>query len=220
MQHTYKNDEKKKKRRYRYVVTGKFKREISYNDLYTGQIIKPMKVNKGTDLLMSSVRWMMKSMSPAMREAKDKDGNKIVLSPVAATAQKMAIRGLDEPSAINEDGDVVEEDLTKLGQEVKFITKKGLPLKPERRKKLMSNEHEREKYSYDTESTYTFEFYQHLFDPLTFHMNVVGMTTFDVVSVLGRQPVRIMAKLWGSEEYLWDVEMWHSRIFNEGSETQ
>ena len=68
---------------------------------------------------------------------------------------------------------------------------------------------------FDTENTYTMEFYQHLFDPLSFHMNVVGLSTFDVCSVIGRQPVKIMARLWDTEEYLWSFELWHERVFQE-----
>jgi hypothetical protein len=77
------------------------------------------------------------------------------------------------------------------------------------------------KHSYNTDTTYTFEFYQHLFDPLTFHMNVVGLSTLDVVGVLGRQPVRIITQRergsaeGGDWEIAWDVEMWHRRVFEE-----
>jgi len=203
-----------RKRRYRYAVTGKFKRRLSYANCYTGQEIKSVKTDKGTAWLMSSMRWMMRSLSPAMRELEDKNGNKMVLAPVAATAQRMAVRTKDEPSALNESGDTVEEDLTKLGGGT-FKTPKGTALGPENRKKIMSKPEELNKYTFDTENTYTMEFYQHLFDPLSFHMNVVGLSTFDVCSVIGRQPVRIMARLWDTEEYLWSFELWHERVFTE-----
>lgn len=199
------------------MVTGKFKKRLSYANVYTGQEIKSIKTDRGTVWLMSSMRWMMKSLSPAMRELEDKQtGNKMVLAPVATTAQRMAVRTKDEPSALNEDCDEVEEDLTKLGGG-SYMTRKGTPLGPEPRKKKMSKPEELNKYTFDTINTYTMEFYQHLFDPLTFHTNVVGVSTFDVCSVIGRQPVRIMARLWDSEEYLWSFELWHQRCFDDGN---
>ena len=53
-----------------------------------------------------------------------------------------------------------------------------------------------------------------MFDPCSFHLNVVGMTTCDVVNVIGQQPIRLMAKVLDKDEYLWDLEMFHERAFN------
>jgi hypothetical protein len=167
---------------------------------------------------MRSMRWMLKSLSPAMKETVDKEGNKVVMSPVAATAQRMYIgnNSGQTGAAVSDDGMVIEEDVKCLGPQF-VAAKKGhpLPLNSESRKKLMCSEAELSKHWYETDIEYTFEFYQHLFDPVTFHMNVVGMTTMDVASVLGSKPVRIVSKLLNSDEYLWDVEMWHERCMQQ-----
>ena len=203
-----------RKRRYRYVVVGKFKAEVPFDELYTGQVIKQQKKDRSTDWLMKSMRWMLKSLSPAMKETLDKDGNKVVVSPVSATAQRICV-GRD---GVRMEGMEVEEDCTLLGP--MFSNKKG-PLNPLERKKIMCSPSVLSKHSYNTDTTYTFEFYQHLFDPLTFHMNVVGLSTLDVVGVLGRQPVRIITQRergsaeGGDWEIAWDVEMWHRRVFEE-----
>jgi len=200
-----------RKRRYRYVVVGQFKSEVPFNELYTGQVMKQQKKDRSTDWLMSSMRWMLKSLSPAMKETMDKDRNKVVVSPVAATAQRMCVGR----NGVRMEGMEVEEDCTVLGSE--FVSKKG-PLNPEARKKAMCSPSVLSKHSYKKDMTYTFEFYQHLFDPLTFHMNVVGLSTLDVVGILGRQPVRIVTRREsedGEGELAWDIEMWHRRVFEE-----
>jgi len=202
-----------RKRRYRYVVVGKFKSEVPFDELYTGQVMKQHKKDRSTDWLMKSMRWMLKSLSPAMKETVDDEGNKVVVSPVSATAQRMCV-GRD---GVRSDGMEVDEDCTTLGQG--FFNKKG-PLNPEARKKVMCSPSVLSKHSYKTGTTYTFEFYQHLFDPLTFHMNVVGLSTLDVVGVLGRQPVNIVTRRYneaegGEGEVAWEIEMWHRRVFEE-----
>ncbi|GMI51498.1 hypothetical protein TeGR_g7955, partial [Tetraparma gracilis] len=204
-----------KKRRYRYIVIGTFKRRLPYSSVYTGQVISQIKSNRGTEWLMRSMRWMLRSLSPAMKETVDGAGNKVVMSPVAATAQRMAIGSKNDnsSSAAVHAGQECEEDITVLGS--RFVGKKGVPLNSESRKKVMCGEEELKKHYYETDVEYTFEFYQHLFDPVTFHMNVVGMTTLDVASVLGNKPVRIVSKLLTEDEYLWDVEMWHERLLEQ-----
>ncbi len=213
-----------RKRRYRYVVTGRFNRRVRFDRVYTGQIIRQTKDDKGTNWLMKSLRWMLKSLSPAMREMTDGGGNKVVVSPVAATAQKMCVRPWGEGDGMDDDALEVDEDLRILGPH--FRNRKGLSLPSETRKKMLTNEAELQKHWYEPGLTYTFEFYQHLFDPVSFQMNIVGITTFDVANVLGPQPIRIMAKIAdpdgagdgiegstneGDEGFLWDLEMYHER---------
>ena len=134
-----------------------------------------------------------------------------LVSPVASTAQKIRItnkkseeggevgsprRSLDV-SAIAEDDDNVTEDCRILGapfsQNPPYSFSKSdrtrvekVPIHPETRKKKMSYPAELSKHHYDTDREYTFEFYQHVFDPLTFHMNVIGMTTVDVAELVAR----------------------------------
>jgi len=185
---------------------------INNNNRYTGQVIKEMNVSRGNTWLMNSMRWMLKSMSSAMKESVDENGNKVVMCPVVATAQRLAIKELGDKSAINFNNDGVEEDCVCLGE--KFVSKGGLSVNSEQRKKKMCTK-EIDKHYFEVDKLYTFEFYNHIFDPASFHMNIVGMTTFDVVNVIGQQPVRLMAKVVDGEDYLWDLELWNSRVFQE-----
>tara|TARA_B110000971_G_scaffold216362_1_gene251275 strand:+ start:431 stop:967 length:537 start_codon:yes stop_codon:yes gene_type:complete len=165
---------------------------------------------------MNSMRWMLKRLNPATIETVDGDGNKLVMSPVAATAQRMGVKekgsGSGSKGGMNANCDEVEENCLILGNE--FISKSGLAISSEQRKKKMGEKKELGKHSFETGLEYTFEFYNHLFDPCSFHLNVVGMTTCDVVNVIGQQPIRLMAKVLDKDEYLWDLEMFHERAFN------
>jgi hypothetical protein len=75
---------------------------------------------------------------------------------------------------------------------------------------------------------YTFDFFQHVFNLATMKIDV-GVTTIDVLQIIGKAPVQIMSVHWdpvtnpkGIEEcaregkklgYLYNVEVWHERAF-------
>jgi len=171
-----------------------------------------MNPNSGNKWLMKSMRWMLKSLSPAMKETVDGEGNKIVMCPVVATAQRLSIKNVGDKSAMNFNCDAVEEDCLFLGENFAARNKPTVSISSELRKKLMCGK-ELDKHYFETDKEYTFEFYNHLFDPKSFHMNLAGLSTLDVVSVIGQQPIRLMAKLFDRDDYLWDLELWNSRVF-------
>jgi hypothetical protein len=77
-------------------------------------------------------------------------------------------------------------------------------------------------------AVYTFDFFQHVFNLATMKIDV-GVTTIDVLQIIGKAPVQIMSVHWdpvanpkGIEEsiqarkklgYLYNVEVWHERAF-------
>ena len=73
-----------------------------------------------------------------MKETVDADGNKVVMCPVVATAQRLAIRDLGSAgSAINFNCDAVEEDCVALGEKFVIRGNTGITIPSEQRKKLM-----------------------------------------------------------------------------------
>lgn len=70
-----------------------------------------------------------------------------------------------------------------------------------RRKRLLSNPERSKKYMFDTETTYTFEFYQNLFDAMTYSLDI-GFTKIGCSRVLDGQPIQWLGKM-RDGRYLW-----------------
>lgn len=72
-------------------------------------------------------------------------------------------------------------------------------------------------YSFQPGLVYTFDFYQHMLYPASLEFKV-ALGTFDLARYLNSQPILMMAKLWGSDRYLWNVELWHEKLLNKADE--
>jgi len=57
---------------------------------------------------------------------------------------------------------------------------------------------------------YTFDFYNDKLILEDLRLAILGKR-FDLTSYLAGQPLRIMAKVRGSTQYLWNFELWHER---------
>lgn len=77
-------------------------------------------------------------------------------------------------------------------------------------------------------TVYTFDFFQHVFNLASMKIDV-GVTTIDVLQIIGKAPVQIMSVHWDPVAnperiqesiqegrklgYLYNVEVWHERAF-------
>ena len=66
--------------------------------------------------------------------------------------------------------------------------------------------------SFDTENTYTFGFWQDIFDSTKF-MAILPFGSYDVSKYMNEQPMQVMAKIGVKGEYVWCAEMWHRKLF-------
>ena len=70
-----------------------------------------------------------------------------------------------------------------------------------RRKRILSNPQKANQYTFDTETIYTFEFYQNLFDANSYALDL-GFTKVGCSKVLDGQPIQWLGKL-RDGRYLW-----------------
>ena len=70
-----------------------------------------------------------------------------------------------------------------------------------RRKRILSNPQKAKQYTFDTETIYTFEFYQNLFDANSYALDL-GFTKIGCSKVLDGQPIQWLGKL-RDGRYLW-----------------
>lgn len=74
------------------------------------------------------------------------------------------------------------------------------------------------KQFYETDKTYTFDYYDSFFRPDSFCLDL-GVKKLDVCPIVGEQPLcSSMAKTLDTGEYLWKFEIWHQRSLSDSSD--
>lgn len=123
------------------------------------------------------------------------------LSILAATSQSVRVDTPGkEPSITNI---TIEEDC-------KLISHDFDGANATRRKKMLKSPEKAGKYMYDTESIYTFDFYQDLLDVNTYALNL-GFFSSSLTKYTDGQPIQFMCKTLGGK-YLWSFQIWHEDL--------
>eukprot|EP00466_Bigelowiella_natans_P002500 jgi/Bigna1/83658/fgenesh1_pg.112_\ len=106
----------------------------------------------------------------------------------------------------------IQEDMRALGGELadSFTKYPDMERRIIWRKKYFNKITNLEKFSFDTDVIYTFDFYNDKLILEDLRLAILGKR-FDLTSYLAGQPLRIMAKVRGSTQYLWNFELWHER---------
>lgn len=199
------------------LIQGKFKRRISFRDVYTGQeFCHPIK-SPGY-LITKTALAFFKTISPSLEANivafSDKEmipNATHFMSPLAGTASVIQIAEEKNAPKLNPTL-CISEDTTLAGG----VFTNSLKEKPDmekrikwRRKYFQSIKH-LEKYSFETEKVYTFDFYNDKLIMDSLELAVLG-SRFDLTKYLAGQPLRILAKSREANEYLWNFELWHER---------
>lgn len=147
------------------------------------------------------------------------------VSPLAATAQAINVSHPGSEPDILED---VKEDLSAWS-----VVPSGMTVKV--RKKYFSNLKATSRLFFDPNLVYTFDFYQHMFNPLEMELIIplgLAQKTIDLKPYLNYQPMVLMARLRQpqieakrenyydpskafterSELYFWNFEVWHEAL--------
>mmetsp|Transcript_33744 Transcript_33744/g.68776 ORF Transcript_33744/g.68776 Transcript_33744/m.68776 type:complete len:607 (-) Transcript_33744:144-1964(-) len=191
-----------KKRIFQSVVQGRFKEDVRVSDVLTGhEFVRPLK-NLPHPWVLKTASNFISKVAPGSNVVIHTDQPKVE-AILAGTSQ--VIRG-DEPG--NEPNITtcnIQEDCSVLGG---TFAKGDVSIS--RRKRLLSNPERSKKYMFDTETTYTFEFYQNLFDAMTYSLDI-GFTKIGCSRVLDGQPIQWLGKM-RDGRYLWSFQIWHEKL--------
>lgn len=199
-----------RQRRFQAIVQGRFKERLSCADVITGhefdqsfQFLPPnWVIGAGTSLI--------KQLAPGVQIDLNSSKPKF-FSLLAATSQAISV---DKDISTSELPDICSRDIPEncsaLGDE--FIQKSSSS-----RKKMLSDPKEADRFVYDTESVYTFDFYQHLLDVSTYKLNL-GLIKLGISESLNNQPIQILAKT-TDNRYLWSFCIWHTSLMPPSSQT-
>jgi hypothetical protein len=191
-----------RRRRFQAVVQGKFKEPLLIADVLTGhEFVRPLKrlpppwiVRAGTNLIGR--------LAPGA-EIVLHDGQPRALSLLAATSQVICadMPGNEPDILCNE----IEEDVSVFGGMFQDGT-----VPTSRRKRHLSDPRNAMQYKFDTDSVYTFDFYQNLFDAASYSLDL-GFTKIPLSKSLDGQPIQVLAKT-TSGRYLWSFQVWHEYL--------
>lgn len=199
-----------KKRLMQCAVQGCFKKELPFDRAYTGQAYQRPFTQLPAKWLVRSAFSLIRRLSPALRE--DITGQRpYMVSPLAATAQSMRVEEPGDEAAIV--GDLGEET----GQLGASFMDSRVPASA--RKKFFSNPRNLRAYSFKPGVVYTFDFYQHLYNAVTFELDL-GFRKVKLADYLNHQPAQIMALDFETGEMLWNVEIWNAALLRMNAATQ
>ena len=196
----------RRKRRFQVVVQGRFKREYRADRLITGhEFFKPV-VNLPAKYVVKTVLKLLRAMNPSI------NFNLFGARPHAyvslgASAQTLRVDVPGEEPDIST-AQTFEENTDLFGGafEKKHIT-------PKKRRKLFASAKSAARYFFRPGPVYTFDFYQHVFDPKDYAL-VFGVDTLrvELARHLSHQPAQIMARALDTGDYLWCFALWHEKI--------
>ncbi|CAM9945118.1 unnamed protein product, partial [Ascophyllum nodosum] len=191
-----------KKRLVQCAVQGCFKKEMPFDRAYTGQAFQRPFTKVPAKWLVRSAFAVIRRLSPALRE--DITGDlPYMVSPLAATSQSIRAEEPGDECAIVGD---LDEETALLGGS--FIERR---VPASARKKFFSNPRNLKAYSFKPGVVYTFDFYQHLYDAVTFEVDL-GFRKIKLADYLNQQPAQIMALDFETKEMLWNIEIWHAAL--------
>jgi hypothetical protein len=200
-----------RQRRFQAIVQGRFKKPLNVGDVLTGhEFDKPFQYLPPSWMTAAGTS-LIKRLAPGV--VIDLKSNKpTFLACLAATSQSVSgdMPG-NEPDIYAND---VEEDCSVFGKQFSSL---GQSIPASRRKKILSDPGTAQKYTYDTDTVYTFDFFQHLLDVSTYSLDI-GITKFGIASSLNGQPIQIMAKT-RQGQYLWSFLIYHQALLDAEAES-
>jgi len=193
-----------RKRIFQSVVQGRFKEEVPASEVLSGhEFARPLKNLPHPFLLKTATNFISK-VSPGANVVVHTD-RPHVEAPLGGTSQ--VVRGDEPGNEPNIACRTIAEDCSVLGG----IFEKG-NVSASRRKRLLSNPAKCEGYAFDTETVFTFEFYQNLFDAQTYSLDL-GFAKIGCSNVLNGQPIQWLGKM-KDGRYLWSFQIWHEKLLD------
>lgn len=182
-----------RKRIFQSIVQGRFKEEVKVSDVMTGhEFARPLK-NLPHSIILKTATNILSRISPGMDIAVHTDQPHIKAT-LMETIQNF--RG-DQPG---NEPDIachrIQEDSSVFGG---VFAKENIA--PSRRKRIFSTPDNCQDYTFDTETVYTFDFYQNAFDCQSYSLDL-GFTKIGCSKVFDGQPIQALGKM-RDGRYLW-----------------
>ncbi|KAL3779183.1 hypothetical protein ACHAW5_009380 [Stephanodiscus triporus] len=196
-----------RKRIFQSIIQGRFKEEVKVSDVMTGhEFARPLK-NLPHPIILKTATNILSRISPGTSIAVHTDQPHIKATLMETT---QIFRG-DQPG---NEPDIachrIQEDSSVFGG---AFAKENIT--SSRRKRIFSNPAKCHDYTFDTETVYTFEFYQNAFDSQTYSLDL-GFAKISCVTIFDGQPIQWLGKM-RDGRYLWSFQIWHENLLSKDS---
>eukprot|EP00594_Rhizosolenia_setigera_P018703 CAMPEP_0178959100 /NCGR_PEP_ID=MMETSP0789-20121207/12063_1 /TAXON_ID=3005 /ORGANISM="Rhizosolenia setigera, Strain CCMP 1694" /LENGTH=370 /DNA_ID=CAMNT_0020641985 /DNA_START=78 /DNA_END=1190 /DNA_ORIENTATION=+ len=205
-----------RRRRFQMIVQGKFKEDgIRVSDVLGGhEFSKPFK-SLPPKFILKSVTSLIQKVSPGVKVDLT-SSQPSALATLAGTSQSMNVTApnCDPPPLITQRD--IPEDCTILFQrneKTSEVAKKYSEIikgNSYKRKQIFSNPKKAREFTFDTENTYTFDFYMNYLDLMTYCLDL-GILQYDISGCLNGQPIQSLAKTVDGR-YLWSFQVWNAKL--------
>jgi len=194
-----------RKRIYQSVVQGRFKEEILVADVCTGhEFARTLKNLPHPFILKTATSFISKIALGCNIEVHTEQP--FMEATLLGTSQ--VVRGDEPGNEPNITCNDIEEDCSIFGGAFSNGN-----VSSSRRKRIFSNPAKCKQYIFDTDTVYTFEFYQNLFDVQSYSLDL-GFIKLGAINVLNGQPIQWLGKT-RDGRYLWSFQLWHSKLLRE-----
>ena len=195
------------------AIQGQFKKRTRFDKLFTGQELYEKVPLLPPKSVVDTIFMLLRSKLPPTFIKDVFCDTPYFLSPLVNTCQGFAVE-TDETKQ-NVFGSPknrwsIVEDTKLLGPEV--------PRDSEKRRKYFAVASNLEKYWFEPDLFYTFDYFQHFMDMSCMRFIVTNFLGFDCSGIVGRQPLQLsMAKDMDGGGHFWNFEIWH-KAFMENAE--
>lgn len=191
-----------RKRIFQSIVQGRFKEEVKVSDCMTGhEFTRPLK-NLPHPIILKTATNLLGRFQPGATISVHTDQPYISATLLETTQIFRGDQPGNEPNIANHN---IQEDSSILGGVFATDT-----IPASRRKRIFSNPTTCPKCTLDTETVYTFEFYQNSFDAQSYSLDL-GFTKLALSKVFDHQPIQWLGKM-KDGRYLWSFQIWNESL--------
>ena len=191
-----------RRRLFQTIVQGRFKEPLLVSEVLTGhEFVRPLQhlphpwmIKAGTTLI--------RTLAPGANICVHSQ-QPVCMAIMAATSQTVRVDICGkEPDILSI---AIQEDCTMMGGDFENgkVSSSG-------RKSILSHPLRAQEYTYNTDSVYTFDFYQSLLDVSTYSLDL-GIIKLGLSPVLDGQPIQCLSKT-RDGRYLWSFQIWHENL--------
>jgi hypothetical protein len=193
-----------RKRIFQSIVQGRFKEEVNVLDCMTGhEFTRPLK-NLPHPIILKTATNLLGRFQPGATICVHTDQPYISATLLETTQIFRGDQPGNEPNIANHN---IQEDSSILGGVFATDT-----IPASRRKRIFSNPSTCPKCTFDTETVYTFEFYQNSFDAQSYSLDL-GFTKLALSKVFDHQPIQWLGKM-KDGRYLWSFQIWNESLLS------
>jgi len=190
------------------AIQGQFKKRTRFDKCFSGQEFYQKIPGLPSKRVVDTVFSLLSSKLPPTFQQDVFADTPFFLSPLVNTVQGFAVESPENKQDVygtEESRFTIEENTDLLGPEV--------PKDGEKRRKYFAVSENLEKYHFEPNLVYTFDYYQHFLDIPSLKFVVTSFLKFDISGIVGPQPLQLsMAKSMDGDGYFWNFEIWHKKL--------